>query len=105
MGSVLLGIVARSRDDNKPSSDLNNNSEIVECAKEAHLLESPPLGIKHKPVNFKVELVTQKAAKIGKIAKISDRKVSSEKFIDQVSHRQTFLSTFVVCGTGRLSCK
>lgn len=85
MGSVLLGIVARNRD-KKPSSDLNNNSESVECAKEVHLLESPPLGIRHKPVDFRLQLVTQKAAKIGKIAKISDRKVSIEKFVDQVSH-------------------
>lgn len=86
MGSVILGSVVRHRD-KAPSSDLNNNLEIGELAREAHLLESPPLGIKHKPVNFKPELPTQKVAKIGKIAKISDRKVSGEKFFEnQVSH-------------------
>lgn len=103
MGSVLLGIVAgRNRDENKLSSDLNNNSEIGECAltKENHLLETPPLGIKHSRA-FKPDLVTQKGAKIGKIAKFTDRKVSGEKFFeDKVSH---FPYQFIVYGTGRLS--
>jgi hypothetical protein len=103
MGSVLLGIVAgRNRDENKLSSDLNNNFEIGECAltKEYHLLETPLLGIKHTRT-FKTDLVTQKAAKIGKIAKLTDRKVSGEKlFEDEVSH---FSYQFIVYGTGRLS--
>lgn len=102
MGSVILGSVARrNRNDNKPSSDLNNNLEIGECAREVHLLESPPLGLKHKPINFKPELPTQKVTKIGKIAKISDRKVSGEKFCEnQVSHilitPHFFMNTIIV---------
>lgn len=83
MGSVLLGIVARRNRDDKPSSDLNNNSEIGECAleKEVHLFESPPLGIKQQ-VNFKPDLVTQKAVKIGKFAKITERKEIGDHFLD-----------------------
>lgn len=102
MGSVLLGIVARRNRD-----DLNNNNSDIgefELAKEAHLLESPPIGIRYKPVNFKPELLTQKASKIGKIAKISDRKVSGDKFVldNQVSESPTNV-LIKLCGTGRLS--
>lgn len=89
MGSVLLGIVARRNRDDKLSSDLNNNSEVGECAfeKEVHLLESPPLGIKQQ-VNFKPDPVTQKANKVGKITKITtERKVFGDHFLDyKVSH-------------------
>ena len=88
MSSVILGSVARrNRNDKKSSSDLNKNFEIGEFAREIHLLESLPLGIRHKPITFKPELSTQKVAKIGKIAKISEREVSGEKFFqNQVSH-------------------
>lgn len=102
MGSVILGSVARTRE--SPSIDLNNNSDIVESAKEAHLLESPPLGAKHNRNSFKPELLTNKFAKIGKIAKISDRKASGEKklFDNQVSHVLiNSCDFFDICGTGR----
>ena len=88
MGSVLLGIVARSRksDDKKSSSDLNFNLEVGECAKKVHLLEAPPLGVRHRKPDFNPVVVTEKIAKIGKIAKISDRSVSDiRKAFEKVS--------------------
>lgn len=97
MSSVILGSVARrSRNDKKSSSDLNENLEISESAREIYLLELPPLGTKYKSVNFKPEHPAQKVAKIGKIAKISEREVSGEKFFqNQVSHF-LIISHFVI---------
>lgn len=88
MGTALLGIVARRRND----TDLNNNSEVGECAyksKQVLLLETPPLGIRHtSKTNLRPELLSE-AAKIGKIARIPERKIRDEhqQVIVKVSHR------------------
>lgn len=85
MGSILLGIVARRR---SQKQQLNNSLEIGECvfdSKEVLLLETPPLGIRHKK-SFKPEPVRQ-SVKIGKLARIPDRKIRDEKqVIVKVSH-------------------
>ena len=89
MGSVLLAIVASSRKSKTSLIDLNNNLDLGECeyrAREAILLETPPLGTRHKANNFKPEPV-QQSAKIGKIARITDRKIRDVKqVIFEVSH-------------------
>lgn len=104
MGSVLLSIVARPRRDKPLLIDSYNNTsakvDLGECAfrgKEALLLETPPLGIRHKKTIFKPELLT-KAAKIGKLARISDRKTEDEgKVIYEVSQAPVRLSTTSEC--------
>lgn len=71
MGSILLGIVARSRG-NQESKDLNNNCEVGEsalCSKEVLLLESPPLGTAQKSKIIISQRANKKPAKIGKLAK------------------------------------
>lgn len=89
MGSVLLGIVARRRSEKQ---SLNNSLEIGECvfdSKEVLLLETPPLGTRHKK-SLKPELV-KKSAKIGKLARIPDRKIEDVKqVIVKVSHVKLF---------------
>lgn len=91
MGTALLGIVAGRRSDKTPLYDLNNNVEIATESREILLLETPPLGTRHQPIKFKPELLTQ-SVKIGKIARISDRKIRDvqQQVIVKVSHH--FLS-------------
>lgn len=94
MGTALLGIVARRRSDKAPLSDLNNSLEIGECvfdSKELHLLETPPFGVvkHHSRQIIRAQPIIQ-SANIGKIARISDRKVEDEhhqQVIVEVSHR------------------
>lgn len=90
MGSVLLGIVARRRSEKRQLSDQSNNFEIGESAlasKEVLLLESPPVGTRHRHKLNNQEPGKQAAANIGKIAKISDRKARDEQQVTiKVSH-------------------
>lgn len=91
MGSILLGIVARRRSEKRPLSDRNNNFEVGESAlasKEVLLLESPPVGTKHRHKLIEPEPGKQAAANIGKIARIiPDRKVREEQQVTiKVSH-------------------
>lgn len=89
MGSILLGIVARRRSEKKP---LNNSLEIGECvleSKEVLLLETPPLGTRHKK-SLNPEPVKQ-SVKIGKLARIPDRRIGDEQqVIVKVSHDEHF---------------
>lgn len=86
MGTALLRAVARRRQEKKPLSDWNNNLELGECAfnsKELLLLESPPLGVLHKKTS---ECVTQ-SVKIGKLARVPERKIVDEQVDLKVSQR------------------
>jgi hypothetical protein len=94
MGSALLRVVVRRRSEKSSLSDLDldNYLEVGECvfdSKQVHLLESPPLGIRHKKTNIKPELIV-KSLKIGKLARIPDRKIrdKQEQVIAKVSHQQ-----------------
>lgn len=91
MGSALLRVVVRRRSDKPSLSDLNNNLELGECvfdSKQLHLLESPPLGIRHQKIIIKPQLFT-KSSKIGKIARIPNRKIRDEQqVIAKVSNHQ-----------------
>lgn len=78
MGSVLLGIVARRRSDKGVKSDKLELGECVYKSKEIHLLETPPLGIRNSSASLKPDL-KKNALKIGKLARLGERKVGDEK--------------------------
>ncbi|CRL08440.1 CLUMA_CG021601, isoform A [Clunio marinus] len=85
MGTALLRIVARRRNDKTSLNDLNNNNknlELGECvfnSKELLLLESPPLGTCHRSKEIFHSCEKRKSVKIGKIAKTLNRKIKHEQ--------------------------
>lgn len=73
---MLLGIVARRRSDKAVKSDKLELGECVYKSKEIHLLETPPLGIRRPSVQPDLK---KNALKIGKLARLGERKVGDEK--------------------------
>lgn len=90
MGSVLLGIVAHRRSDRTSLSHSNSNAESAdssEKSKNALLLETPPLGIRHQSKTKAEPTSWAQTAKIGKLTRIPDRKIRDEhQVIAKVSH-------------------
>ncbi|KAL7047137.1 hypothetical protein ACKWTF_002805 [Chironomus riparius] len=79
MGTSLIRIsVIASRSGNS-ESDNKNDQEYTEKTNECHLLETPPASIKHNTKFSLTSSLLQKAAKIGKFAKVSDRRSQDER--------------------------
>lgn len=89
MGTSLIRIsVIASRSGNSESDNNKNNPEEDPVkTNECHLLETPPASIKHNTQFSLSQSILQKAAKIGKFAKVSDRRSKDERPVfSTVSH-------------------
>jgi Ras-related protein Rab-32 len=74
MGTSLIRISVIASRSGTSESDNKNNPEDTEKTNECHLLETPPASIKHNTQFSLTSSILQKAAKIGKFAKVSDRR-------------------------------
>jgi hypothetical protein len=88
MGTSLIRIsVIASRSGKSESDNKTNNPEDTERTNECHLLETPPASIKHNTQFSLGRSLLQKAANIGKFAKVSDRRSNDERPVfSSVSH-------------------
>lgn len=87
MGTSLIRVSVIASRSGKSESDNKNNPEDTEKTNECHLLETPPASINHNTEFSLSRSILQKAANIGKFARVSDRRSKDERPVfSSVSH-------------------